>query len=475
MTPREWPLAGARVLLVSLADDLTCVGLRTLAAVLRAQGAETVQAYLPAREDPGGAAACGQLVELARGATMVGFSVLSIDAGRARTYGRALREAGVPVAWGGPFPTLRPAESGDAADWVCRGDGEVWLPTLVAALLNGREPAETLPPAGAPTPAALLDTAPLVEVEGAWILVGGRLRPATAALWRAALAHNAASRDTGTVAYETVTSRGCPHACGFCGTTALRAAVPGPPVRFRSVDSVIGELRQARAAFPFLTGVGFADDNLPARPLPELERFCARYREEIGLPFLCLGSPATLDRARLALLRHAGLARVKMGIQSGSAAVQRALDRETLHARLPEALAAIAAEGRGMLPARFDLLVDLPFQTLEDELATLRLVADLPRPFRLELNSLRLMDGTPLAARALREGWSTPDAEVSFKRVAPRYPNLLLALSRNGRLPPALLRLLAAPPLVRRLSVGRPARGLAWAWGGLRVARGRAE
>ena len=30
-------LAGARVVLVSLADDLTCVGLRTIAAVLQRQ------------------------------------------------------------------------------------------------------------------------------------------------------------------------------------------------------------------------------------------------------------------------------------------------------------------------------------------------------------------------------------------------------------------------------------------------------
>jgi radical SAM superfamily enzyme YgiQ (UPF0313 family) len=312
---------------------------------------------------------------------------------------------------------------------------------------------------------------PLIDADDAFFMVRGHLRRATPAAWRAALARNAASRDTGTVAWETVSSRGCPHACAFCGTTALRAAVPGPALRWRSVDSVLAEIRRAREVFPFLTGIGFADDNLPARP--DLDHFCARYRAEVGLPFICLGSPATLDARRLALLRDAGLRRVKMGLQSGSAAVQRALDREAMHARLPDALAAIARLGEGLLPPRYDLLVDLPFQTLEDELATLDLVAGLPRPFRLELNSLRLMDGTPLQERALREGWATPDVDVGFKRIEPRYTNLLLALSREGRLPPGLLRALAAPGLARRLSRGLPARGLAWTWAGLRRARRR--
>ena len=110
-------------------------------------------------------------------------------------------------------------------------------------------------------------------------------------------------------------------------------------------------------------------------------------------------------------------------------------------------------------------------EALEDELQTLRLVADLPRPHRLELNSLRLMEGTPLHDKALAEGWATPDVDVTFKQVQPRYTNLLLAMSRDTWLSPHALRLLSRPGLARVMSQGAPARGLALTWRGARALR----
>ena len=469
-------LAGARVVLISLAEDITCVGLRGLARVLESQGAVVQLVHLPARGERGAAryAWLPALRRLLRGATLAGLSVLAIDAPRASALSRRLAREGVPLVWGGPYPTLRPGACLDVAQYVCRGDGEDYLCELADALLRKRSP--QLPAPGAVSPPCgreRFDAVPRVGPVRRWVLQGGQLLPATQRILRHQLARNPASRDTSTLAYETVTSRGCPHSCAFCGSTALDNAVPGPRLRWRSVDSVLEELRCARQAYPFLSGIGFADDCFPARPMAELERFARRYKAEVGLPFICIGSPATITPPRLQLLKEAGLRRIKMGIQSGSAATQRVLDRQGLHAQLPQALEAIAQQGRGLLPPRYDLLADLPFETLQDRLATLRLVAELPRPFRLELNSLRLMEDTPLHARAQREGWDTPDMMVSFKRIQPSYTNLLLALSREMRLSPRALRLLARPGLARTMSRGRPAQGLQAARGLARALRAR--
>src|SRR3546814_17819104 len=58
---------------------------------------------------------------------------------------RAIRERfpGLPIAWGGYFPTLNTeaAIGSPYVDYVIRGPGDKTLPELVAALFGGRGPA----------------------------------------------------------------------------------------------------------------------------------------------------------------------------------------------------------------------------------------------------------------------------------------------------------------------------------------------
>src|SRR3546814_1700839 len=58
---------------------------------------------------------------------------------------RAIRERfpGLPIAWGGYFPTLKTeaAIGSPYVDYVIRGPGDKTFPELVAALFGGRGPA----------------------------------------------------------------------------------------------------------------------------------------------------------------------------------------------------------------------------------------------------------------------------------------------------------------------------------------------
>jgi radical SAM superfamily enzyme YgiQ (UPF0313 family) len=468
-------LTGVRIAFVSLADDVTCVGLRTLAALVERQGGEARVIHLPSRGDGAEWPArwLPAFCDLLEGSTFVAFSVMSIDVPRARRLSRHLRAQGLPpVVWGGPYPTLRPAECAEDADYVCVGEGEHYVNNLAEALRDGVP--GWLPAAGEATPGAApehVELVPRLTLESTWILRRGELRPATRELYREVLTESPTSRDTFTIGYETVTSRGCPHSCSFCGSTALKEVQPGLFHRGRSVASIVEELERARELFPFVTGVGFADDNFLARSVSWLAEFAAQYKARIGLPFICLGSPATITPERMRLLVDAGLRRIKMGIQSGSGDVARVFDRVSLSKRLDQALGAIAEHHDRCLPPRFDFLVDLPFESLDDRMDTLRLLARLPRPYRLELNSLRLMEGTPLYDRAQREGWATPDMSVDFKRIAPTYTNLVLAMCREGALPGPLVGALGHERLVHTFSTGVPERVLRRAWLAARGAR----
>lgn len=468
-------LEGMRLVLISLANDVTCVGIRTLAAVLEGQGAVVDVVLLPdsgSRDVPMEDWVEGVL-ERVRRAHAVGLSVMSIDVPRARKLSAILRDEDIgPLVWGGPYPTLRPRECAAHSDWVCVGDGELFLAELLGALKGDRDP--VLPALGVATRPCLdahVDTAPRLPLPRTWVLHEGRVEPSTVEALRASMATNPPSRDTNTLAYETVASRGCPHACTFCGSTGLDQVSPEKLFRRRGVASVLAELREVLEALPFVTGIGFADDNFLARPLKEIRAFSEGYAVDVGLPLIAIGSPATITEARLRSLVDAGLVRIKMGIQSGSDPTTDVLGRARLNSYLDRALEAIATHNDRMLPPRFDILVDLPFEGLDDRLATLRMIAALPRPYRLELNSLRLMEGTPLHDVAVSDGWHTPDMSVNFKRIAPMYTNLVLAMCREGRLPGRVVRALADPRVAVPLSTGVGDRGLRGLWGLARRAR----
>jgi hypothetical protein len=97
-------------------------------------------------------------------------------------------------------------------------------------------------------------------------------------------------------------------------------------------------------------------------------------------------------------------------------------------------------------PPQYDVIYDLAYETMEDKLHTLRLISQLPKPYRLQVFSVIYYPGTSLHTIAERDGLVNDEkAEIYDRMFFERhdsYTNTLLFLARSGRFPHPLLKAL---------------------------------
>ena len=82
-------------------------------------------------------------------------------------------------------------------------------------------------------------------------------------------------------------SKGCPFPCSYCFNKKYMAIYKGkgPYVRYKSPDRVIEEIQAVKSEFP-LKWVKFDDDTFGMNR-SWVSEFVKKYKEKIGLPFLC--------------------------------------------------------------------------------------------------------------------------------------------------------------------------------------------
>jgi Radical SAM superfamily len=166
------------------------------------------------------------------------------------------------------------------------------------------------------------------------------------------------------------------------------------------------ELSAAVARRPEIRTIAISDD-IFAPPRPWLEEFCARYKKEIGLPFLIWTFPRMVDESKIRLMKDAGLWACTMGIQSGSDRIRReCYERETSDEEIIHAAQIMADHG---ITRNLDFIGDNPYETDADREETLDLLCTLPKPFYFNYFSLTYFPGVDLTERALRDGHIGPD------------------------------------------------------------------
>ncbi len=117
--------------------------------------------------------------------------------------------------------------------------------------------------------------------------------------------------------------RGCPYDCSYCFNHVSRESQPGRWCRQRSVDNVIAELKWLKDKYQVIYNA-FQDDTFILNKKWLME-FLPRYRDEIGLPFVCNVRCDLTNEEKVQKLAEAGCIRVATGIENGDDELRRVI------------------------------------------------------------------------------------------------------------------------------------------------------
>ena len=408
------------------------------------------------------------LEALCAGADVVGVSFMSLYYDRAVQITRMVQDRlGKPVIWGGTHPTLRPEQSLQVADYVCVGEGEIafleWLDRVATGADLRSVPGIWARGTGGPIDNGEAPEVPDIDAlpwpdwdtTGHYVDDGRRVVPMSDEMMYRVLPrlpwHNGEQR----IGIRVMATRGCPHRCTYCASSAQKT------MRRRSVASTIAHLKWLKDRYPFLQVIYEFDDTFFANKRAWLAEFAAAYKAEIGLPWYCQTSPSTLKRDKLDLLVDAGLVYCEMGIQSGSAEIRELFRRYETERQVREATALLQEYHRAgkLLKPRYHVITDVPWESDDSVLQTVRALLSLPRPFDLAIGSLCLFPGTPLNQRAREEGMLFDEVtqvyRKPFLRPEPNLLNWLVLASSIDWIPRSFLGKLAEPQVARRLGGAR--------------------
>ena len=217
------------------------------------------------------------------------------------------------VIVGGPHATIRPDEllQWEDVDFVIRGEGEFSLGELIDAcqkgnprLLNALEGLSFRKNGGIfhNPPRSLEEDLDALPFPARELLV---------------YPENFSSEDLAII----MTSRGCPFQCTFCYKEMF-----GKRVRFRSIDSVLGEIKEVMKRYK-ATQFAFKDDSFTVNK-KRVAELCDRLLEEgIQIHWESTTRVDLIDEPMLQKMAVAGCNMIKVGVESGSESIHQLIKK----------------------------------------------------------------------------------------------------------------------------------------------------
>jgi anaerobic magnesium-protoporphyrin IX monomethyl ester cyclase len=344
-------------------------GIGSLSAVLKAAGCETRLLYLQHELSPQEFAAQVSAVS----PDVVAFSSTTHQYPYIEGYARSLKNERpeLVLVIGGTHPTLVPDEVSAcrAFDAVCVGEGEYPLRELAGRLEQGQD---------------------YVDVMNLWVRRGDQvirnpMRSLIANLdelpyvdrdifdYEQMLAENYGWVDI-------MSGRGCPYNCSYCCNPGLKQRYRGLGryVRFRSVEHIMGELRQLRDRYSgpaAVRTVNFQDDTFTLDREWALD-FCRAYKDEFTFPFwLNTRVENILDEELVRALAEAHCAGIRVGVENGDEGLRATvLKRSMSNAQIIEAFRLVRRHG---LKAYTCNMIGIPGETPQSIQATIDLNREL--------------------------------------------------------------------------------------------------
>jgi len=288
---------------------------------------------------------------------------------------------GAPVIVGGPAFSILPEEllSYTGADYGIVGEGERLVCELIRDLSHGKTP-----------PARILRAAELLPGEQ----FGSPLySDRTIGFYL---------EKSGMINLQT--KRGCPHGCVYCSYPSLE----GSRYRSRDPGAVADDLERAKAEHGvesfFFTDSVFNDAE--GHYLAVAEEII---RRGLTLRWCCYLRPEGIGRTELALMKRAGLYAVELGTDAASDTTLAGLGKGFAFEDALQVNRACVAE---RLPCAHFVMFGGPGETMGTVAEGLENLKRLEHTVVFAFSGIRIFPGTPLLARAVRDGILAEDAPL---------------------------------------------------------------
>jgi len=351
-----------------------------------------------------------------------------------------------PVVLGGVHATLVPEEvlKEDCFDYACVGEGEEAVLELVDRLEKGQD-TTTIYNVWAKK------AGPEPERFRAGRIIPNNVRPFVdlARLPRKdyPLFNMQKLIDTEDGWARLMTSRGCPFRCTYCFNhrivdryrqeTASSTPASGGVgyVRQHPLEEVFGEIEYLQGNYQRIKMFIF-DDDVFTLDKAYLREFCKQYRGVTQIPFVVNAHVRAFDEERVRMLKEAGCAIVKFGLESGSERIRRdILHRPMTNEEIEKAF--LLAHRYGLHTSAF-IMIGLPYEGEKEVMETVELLARI-RPGRFRWSIFYPFPKTEAYELSLKGGYIDFDkmqalenfTEASCLNFGPRHNLLISKLQRT--------------------------------------------
>jgi anaerobic magnesium-protoporphyrin IX monomethyl ester cyclase len=203
-----------------------------------------------------------------------------------------------------------------------------------------------------------------------------------------------------------MSSRGCPYSCAYCCNSGLRKLQPGHYVRFRSVDSIIAEIKEVITNYKVKSI--YLNDDVFTIDTKYVREFCEKYKKEIGYPFEINTRVEYLKEEMVGALKDAGCYRIAMGIEHGDEEFRKkVLNRRMKNEDIEKAFA--FARNAGIKTKSFNI-VGFPFETAAIHMETVKLNRRI-QPNSLVIYIFEAYPGTPLYDMSIQNNFITREED----------------------------------------------------------------
>jgi len=338
-------------------------------------------------------------------ADLVGFSFMSECREIAARIIKSVREKNprALIISGGSHCRIYPKDALAFSDIVCDGEGEFAFAELIDRLEHDKayhdieglhfnhQPEFTMNPPRRPLSSSELETLPFFQFDPSDRFYDPKKRvfrnitPSNYMKW---LGLN----------LNIIWTRGCPNRCAYCyNSSFIDRHRDYAKIRYPSPRYMVDEIKSILRTYPMIAWISFIDDGMMAIKFERLAEFAEIYKKEIGLPFLTYGThPNYIRDDKVRVLVKAGTIFFRMGIQNFNREVLKIYNRKTTLAQIEKACNILSRYRKYLTPPGLDIILDNDFAGIEDRKEHLGRIYDLPRPYILNLHSLRIVPGSTL-------------------------------------------------------------------------------